>query len=142
MEEYLKRTLEHLLGRLQGPLTIRLILQPTAAAILAIRAAIRDARKGRPAYGWAVLTDPVRRPELLREGWQEVARVFLAAVIVDLIYEIIVLHKIYPEQSLIVATFLALLPYPLLRGLVNRIVRLRIPKAPGSSDGSYRKEVR
>jgi len=129
MEEYLKQLWEHLIGRVQGPLKFRLILQPTAAAIIAIRAAVRDARKGHPAYGWALLTDPVRRPELLREGWEEIAKVFVAAVAVDLIYEVVVLHKIYLEQSLIVATVLALLPYPFFRGLVNRIVRLRKPQS-------------
>jgi hypothetical protein len=61
----------------------------------------------------------------LREGWREVAKVFVVAVVIDLIYEIIVFHKIYPGQSLIVAAILALLPYPVIRGLVNRILRLR-----------------
>jgi hypothetical protein len=50
-------------------------------------------------------------------------RIFIVAVIVDLIYEIIVFHEIHPGQSLIVAAVLALLPYPLFRGLMNRIVR-------------------
>ena len=125
MDEYLRRVWEELIGRVHGPLTFRLILQPTTAAILAIHSAIRDAREGRPAYGWALITDPVHRRALLREGWKEVAKVFVAAVIIDLIYEVVVFHRIYPGQSLIVAAVLALLPYPLIRGLVNRILRLR-----------------
>jgi len=86
---------------------------------------MRDAREGRPAYGWALVTDAPRRRALLREGWKEVAKVFVAAVIIDLIYEVIVFHRIYPGQSVIVAAILALLPYPLIRGSVNRILRLR-----------------
>jgi hypothetical protein len=125
MEEYLRRVWEELVGRVHGPMTFRLILQPLTAAILAIRAAMRDAREGRPAYGWALVTDAPRRRALLREGWKEVAKVFVAAVIIDLIYEVIVFHRIYPGQSLIVAAILALLPYPLIRGSVNRILRIR-----------------
>ncbi len=125
MEEYLRRVWEELIGRVHGPLTFRLILQPLTAAVLATRAAAKDAREGRPAYGWALITDRVRRRALLREGWREVAKVFVAAVIIDLIYEIVVFHRIYPGQSVIVAAILALLPYPLFRGSVNRILRLR-----------------
>ena len=54
----------------------------------------RDARAGRPAYGWAILTNSVDRHTLLREGGKELARVFLVAVVVDLIYEVIVFHEI------------------------------------------------
>ena len=123
MGELLTRVWENLLGRVHGPLTFRLILQPLAAAVIATRAGLRDARRGHPAYGWAVLADSVARRELLREGWKEVARVFVLAVIVDLIYEAIVFRRIYPGESLIVAAVLALLPYPLIRSSINLIVR-------------------
>jgi hypothetical protein len=91
--------------------------------LIACRAGLRDARSGRAAYGWAILTKTADRNDLLKEGWRELTRVFLIAVIIDLIYELIVFHEIHPVQSLIVAAVLALLPYPLFRGLVNRIVR-------------------
>jgi len=60
---------------------------------------------------------------LLRESWQDVAKVFVAAVIIDLIYQIMELRWFYPEEALIVATCLALLPYLLLRGSENCIAR-------------------
>jgi hypothetical protein len=113
IEEYLRRVWGELIGRVSGPLTFRLVLQPLTAAFLATRAAVKDARAGRPAYGWAILTDAARRHALLQEGWREIAKVFCVAVVIDLIYEIIVFHKVYPGQSLIVAAILALLPYPL-----------------------------
>jgi hypothetical protein len=134
MEEYLRRVCEELIGRVHGPLTFQLVLQPLTVAILATRAAVKDAREGRPAYGWALITDAVRRNALLRAGWREVAKVFVGAVTIDLIYEVVVFHRIYPGQSLIVAAVLALLPYPLYRGSVNRILRLRGKKAEGSGD--------
>jgi len=123
MGELLTRVWENLLGRVHGPLTFRLILQPLTAAIIATRAGIKDARRRRPAYGWAVLANRVSRKELLREGWKEIGRVFLFAVVVDLVYEVIEFRRIYPGESLIVAAVLALLPYPLIRTLVNLIVR-------------------
>jgi|SRR5579872_2500873 len=119
----LLKHLEHLVGRIQGPLSFRIIIQPLVAAILAVRAGLRDAREGRPAHGWAILTDSANRGRLLRESWHDVAKVFIAAVVIDLIYETIVLRRIYLGQSLIVATTLALIPYLILRGPANRLAR-------------------
>jgi len=132
MEERLRHLLPDLMGRLNGPFTFRLVLQPLSAALIALRSGLRDARSGRPAYGWAVISNPVERRELLKEGWRELSRVFIIAVIVDLIYELVVFGQIYPGQSLIVATVLALLPYPLLRGVVNRIIRRRQAPSGGT----------
>jgi hypothetical protein len=123
MGEFLRQTWQDFVGRAYGPFVFRLVLQPLAAAVIACRAGWKDARAGRPAYGWAILTNSIDRRALLREGWKELARVFLVAVAVDLVYEVIVFHEIYPGQSLMVAALLALLPYPLIRGSANRIVR-------------------
>jgi hypothetical protein len=69
----------------------------------------------------------------LREGFKAVSRVFVFAIIMDLIYQVAVLRWFYPLQALIVAFVLAFLPYILLRGPVNRIARFlkRPPEAPG-----------
>jgi hypothetical protein len=123
MDDLLKQLWPDLIGRVHGPFAFRLVLQPLTSALIACRAGLRDARSGRPAYGWAILSNPIDRHNLLREGWRELTRIFIVAVIIDLIYEIIVFHEIHPAQSLIVAAVLALLPYPLFRGLMNRVVR-------------------
>ena len=122
MEELLKRVMVNLGGRVDGPFTFRLILQPLVAIVFAIRAGMRDARTGRPAYFWSLCFQRGHARELLLEGWKDVSRVFIAAVIVDLIYEIVEYHWIYPGESLIVAAILALLPYLLIRGVSTRIV--------------------
>ena len=59
VEDMIARIWTNLIGRIGGPLTFRLIVQPAVAAIFAIRAGLRDAREGRAPYGWAVLTDPI-----------------------------------------------------------------------------------
>ena len=130
MEELIIRGWEDLGARVGGPMTFRLILQPLMAALLALRAGLKDAREGRPAYLWTVLTDPAQRPGLLHEGWKSIARVFFLAVIMDLLYQLIMQHWAYPLETLVVAILLAVVPYLLLRGPVNRIAR----RARGASE--------
>jgi len=121
MKDMLMRVWMNLGGRVGGAMTFRLILQPTMAALLALRAGLKDAREGRPPYLWTVLTDPAHRLDLLREGWKGIARVFFLAVIMDAIYQLIVARWIYPLELVIVAILLAVVPYVLIRGPVNRI---------------------
>src|SRR5687767_11722508 len=123
MEEMITRGWEDLVARVGGPMTFRLILQPLMATLLATRAGLKDAREGRPAYFWTVLTDPAQRAGLLHEGWKSIARVFALAVIMDVIYQWIMQHWIYPLETLVVAILLAVVPYLLIRGPVNRLAR-------------------
>jgi hypothetical protein len=129
MEELFTRLWDDLVGRIGGPLSLRLILQPTMATIFAIRDGLKDARDGRPAYFWALFTDSTHRQELIRDGWKSVAKVFSFAIILDVIYQWIALRWVYPGEALIVAFILAFLPYLLIRGPVNRIARLLARRA-------------
>ncbi len=124
MDEILQRVWDDLIGRLHGPLTFRLLLQPIVAMSFAVRDGYRDAMAGRPPYFWAVFTDAGHRAELLREGWKAVAKVYVFAVILDVVYQIIVFRWVYPGESLLVAALLAFVPYILFRGPINRVVRL------------------
>ncbi|MGB7097878.1 MAG: hypothetical protein WBD95_03810 [Xanthobacteraceae bacterium] len=121
--EYFARIWEMLVGRADGPLTLRLIFQPTVAVIFAIRAGLKDAREGRTPYLWSLFTDPAHRSDLLREGWKDIGKVFIIAVVLDVIYALIVHRWIFPGQALLVGTVLAIVPYLLIRGPVNRIMR-------------------
>jgi hypothetical protein len=124
IDEFFARVWEMLIGRLDGPFTFRLIVQPTVAAIFAIRSGLRDAREGRPPYlFWSVFTNAARRPELLRHLWKDVGKVFIVAVVLDVIYELVVHRWVYPGQAVIVAIVLAIVPYLLIRGPVTRIMR-------------------
>ncbi len=123
MRDMLMRALMNITDRVGGPMTFRVILQPTMAALLAFRAGFKDAQEGKPPYFWTILTRPEQRAELLREGWKAVARVFFLAIIMDIIYQLIVVRWVYPLELILVAILLAVVPYVLLRGPVNRIVR-------------------
>ena len=124
MDDLLARMWNDLVGRLTGPLTLRLYLQPTMATLYALRDGLKDAREGRPAYLWSIFTHPGERRRLIAEGWRSIAKVFVLAVILDLLYQLLVLRWFYPGETLVVAIILAVLPYALLRGPVNRIARL------------------
>ena len=108
-----------------APLGFRIIVQPLVAAFFAIRAGRQDARAGRPLYFWAVVKDAVRRRALLREGWAHVGMVFISAIVIDVIYQIIVARWVYVSEAVMVGAILAILPYLVFRGVVNRVLRRR-----------------
>lgn len=122
MEDFLIRAWNQLVGRLDGPLWLRIVLQPVVASVIGLLIGIKDARAGRASFVWTLLTDRLHRCERLREAWGDMARMFIAATIIDLIYQIVELHWIYPLQSLLVATTLAMVPYALVRVTTHFVV--------------------
>jgi hypothetical protein len=127
--EVWNRAIENLFGRLDGPLHLRFIMQPLMAIIFAVIDGIKDAKLGRPAYFWTLVKNPDQRRELLKIGWKRISKIFIFAVILDVIYQIKVHHWFYPGETLIVAFLLAVVPYFLARGPINRIVGWRKNKA-------------
>ena len=125
MDDPWTRLAENMTARVTGPMKFRLVLQPLMAAIFAIRAGLADAKAGKPPYFWAILTDPAHRAELLRDGWKSVGKIFLLAVVLDVVYQVIVARFVYPGEVIIVALLLAIVPYLILRGLVTHIARRR-----------------
>lgn len=119
--DLLARTWEQLAGRLDGPMYFRFLLQPAVAVLLAIRAGLNDARAHRAPYLWTVLSDPLARPQLLRDGFKDVGKVFALAIVLDVAYQLIVFKWVYPIQTLLIAVLLALVPYALVRGPVTRM---------------------
>ena len=115
-----------LLARVSGPMKFRLVLQPCMAAFFAIRAGLSDAKAGKTPYFWCLLSDPTQRVDMLKDGWKSVGRVFILALVLDAVYQLIVLHFIYPGEMVIVAFILAIVPYLILRGLVTRVARRKI----------------
>jgi len=122
MSNVLGSAWEMLAGRTTGPLTLRLILQPTMAAILGIRAGLKDAKEGRTPYLWTIFKAHDTRKDLIQEGWKHVRKVSLMAFLIDAVYQVIVFHWIYVIQAAVVAIVLAILPYIAVRGLTTRAV--------------------
>ena len=112
-----------LAARPTGPLAMRFYLQPLMATLFALRDGFKDARNDKPPYFWALFTHPEQRSKMLRHGWKSVGKIFVLAVVLDIIYQLFVLHELHPLQTVVVATMLAIVPYLIFRGPINRIVR-------------------
>lgn len=111
-------------------MSLRFIIQPAAAIFLAFRAGLKDARSGRAPFLWTVFSNAARRRELLLEVWKDVGTVFIVALILDAVYQVVVHSGIYTLELLVAATTLALVPYVLLRSLVTRLARRLCGDAP------------
>lgn len=135
LEDVLTRFWENLISRPTGPMKFRFVLQPAMAIFLAVRAGLHDYREGRPPYFWSVCAEPAERRKLMREGWESVGRVFILALVLDCVYQFIVLRWIYPGEAIAVGIVLAIIPYVLVRGPVNRILSLRKRDARKSTKG-------
>jgi hypothetical protein len=131
MDDIWTRFWSDLVGRLTGPMTFRLYLQPFMGILFATIDGIEDAREGRPPYFWSIFTHPDERARLLNEGWHRVLRVILLGIVMDVLYQLRVFGWIYPVELVVVVLVLAVLPYLLLRGSINRIARAWI--RPGAA---------
>jgi hypothetical protein len=123
MDDIFTRFWENLIGRVTGPMNLRLIMQPLMATFFAVRAGFQDGRQERPAFLWSAITNPADRPELLRRAWKDIGRVFLLACALDAIYQLIEHRGVFLGEMIIVAFVLAIIPYVLIRGPVARITR-------------------
>lgn len=122
MEELWNRLMEQLLGRAEGPMHFRLLMQPVMAIALAIKDGIADGKAGRHPYFWSLFTYPEGRVQRLSQGWKSIGKVAVVAVILDIVYQFLVFHRMTPGQGLVISLILAILPYLFFRGLVTRMI--------------------
>ena len=123
MDEMFSRFVNDMVARVSGPMQFRLVLQPAMAAFFAIRSGLADAKEGRPPFFWSLVSGSAPREATLESGWKSVGRVFVLAVVLDVVYQLYVEHFVYPMEALAVAFILAIVPYVVLRGLVTRLAR-------------------
>ncbi|MGE5103533.1 MAG: hypothetical protein ACM3NZ_02230 [Betaproteobacteria bacterium] len=121
--DVLSRFADDLLARPSGPFAFRFVLQPIMATLLALRDGTKDARAGRTPYFATVVRDPDRRRELLAEGLKATARVGAIGLALDTVYQLVVLHRFYPGEALVMALVLGFFPYLLIRGPADRFAR-------------------
>ena len=123
MDDMWARFTTQLIDRVSGPLHFRLVLQPLMATFFAIRSGLADAPTDRPPYFWGLFSERVNRRAMIKDGWRSISRVFVLAIVLDVIYQLYVLHFVYPGEAIVVALILAIVPYLILRGLVTRVAR-------------------
>ena len=117
----LQRIAHDLMDRIVGPLHFRLLLQPVMAIFFGIRDGRQDARKHLPPYFWSIFTDPANAASGLKSGLTTLTRVLVLGLVMDVIYQLIALHWVYPFEAILVDLVLVFLPYMLIRGPANRI---------------------
>ena len=123
MSNLLSTYATNFIARLDGPMHFRFFVQPLVAIVLAIRDGSRDAREGRRPWAWKLVHVPEQRRYLLADGWKGIGRIFMIAIALDVIYQLIEWRTLKPLGALMTATYLAVIPYVLLRGPVNRLLR-------------------
>lgn len=121
MQEILNRIAENMIDRISGPMHLRILLQPMMATVFAVIAGLKDARTGKPPYFWSLFTDASHRREMVRDGWKSVGNVFVIAMLLDVVYQVVVQRFVYPGEVVVVAVLLAIVPYLVVRGLVTRL---------------------
>jgi hypothetical protein len=109
--------------RLTGPGRFRLVLQPLIATILGIRSGRADARAGWPPYLYGVLLHSELRRDLLRDALMTVAILLLMGILLDSLFQWLILGTSYLGAALVVGPILIVTPYTIARGLTNRFSR-------------------
>jgi len=111
--------------RLTGPGRFRFILQPVTATVLGIRSGLVDARAGRPPYLYGVFMQRRLRRELLRSGFESVVNLVLMGILMDAVFQWVILGVSHPGAALVVGPVLIGGPYAVARALSNRFACLR-----------------
>src|SRR5689334_63299 len=113
--------LNGLTERLHGPMNFRFLLQPLMASYLAFRDGRKDAREGKPPFLWSLFKHAEHRPEMLRSAWKSIGKVFIVAVVLDIVFQLVVFRGFqWRGGALWAGVILALLPNLFLRGPINR----------------------
>jgi len=130
MLDLLSRIWQNLLERTEGPMSLRFFLQPGMSLFFAIKAAIRDSKNGTVPFLWRFLYSKEERKMVAKDGWKDVGKIFVIGTILDIVYQMVVIFglktqdRFYPLESLIVAFLLAIGPYLLIRGPLNRVITM------------------
>ncbi len=120
--------LEDLPKRLTGPGRFRFVLQPLIAIILGVRGGRADARAGRPPYLLGLVTDRERRRDLGRAGLGAIVNLVLMGILLDSVFQWLILGQSYPGAALVVGPVLITTPYAVARALANRATRASAPR--------------
>ncbi len=120
-----------LVERPTGPMKFRFLLQPVMATVAAVRDGCADALARPPPYFAVLLSNNRERTGRLHEGLNATARIILLGLVMDMIYQALVLGRFYLSEAVNIALLLAYVPYVIMRGLATRAYRRRT-SVPGA----------
>ncbi|MBS1518198.1 MAG: hypothetical protein JSS91_08925 [Bacteroidetes bacterium] len=122
MEDFFSRFADNFNLKTDGPMSLRFIIQPLVSLFFAVKAGIRNSKRGDTPYLWGLIFEKGKRRDLVKEGWMDIGKLFIMALILDMAAQIIILKTVYPIEAIVTAVLLAVIPYMLINGPVNRIV--------------------
>jgi hypothetical protein len=117
--------LEDIPRRLTGPGRLRFILQPLIAIMLGVSGGLADAREGRPPFLYGLFFHKELRGYLVRSGLRTVINLLLMGILMDALFQWIILGVSHAGAALVVGPVLVLVPYAIARALSNRASRPR-----------------
>jgi hypothetical protein len=117
--------LEDIPKRLVGPGRFRFILQPLVAIMLGIRGGLTDAREGRPPYLSGMLFRRRARQTPPTAKNHAPAKLMLMAILLDAVFQWIILGACHPSAALVIGPVLIGCPYGIARSLANRLAVTR-----------------
>ena len=120
---------ENMVARTRGPLNFRFVFEPVLSVLFAIRTGLRDAKKRCPPSLLRLLVTRKQRKILLQESRRDLGNILVFSMLLDIVYQLVVVYilrgadSFLPFESVFVALLLTVLPYLLIRGPVNRLIR-------------------
>ncbi len=114
-----------IVARLTGPGRLRFILQPAVAIVLGIRRGLHDASAHLPPFLWRLAFHRAHRIQLLRSAAVGLRDLVAFAILLDIISQLLIFHRVHPGAALIVGPVLIAFPYAVARALANRMSRAR-----------------
>ncbi len=106
--------------RLNGPFSLRLILQPCMALLFAIRDGRKDAASGASPYLRTLVSQPGERRETLASAWTSLSKVLTIAFVLDCTFQYATSGNISVLEAVLMAFLLCAIPYTLMRGPAAR----------------------
>jgi hypothetical protein len=79
---------------------------------------------------WTALLDPTQPRGRLREGLMSTSQMALIGLAMDMVYQFKVFDRFYPVEAAMMVLLLAVLPYFVLRGLVEHVAREQPVRRP------------
>jgi hypothetical protein len=116
---------DNLSTMISGPGKFRFVVQPLIAVALGLRDGLRDVKEGRPPFLISLLFKREYRKQAWTTGKAALITPFLVAIVMDSIFQIMLLHRWKLGGALAVGVLLIGLPYSALRGFSNRISNIR-----------------
>ena len=115
--------LEDIPKRLAGPGRFRFILQPLTAILLGVLNGRADARAGMPPYLYGILFHRNLRRDLVKTGFSTIVNLLLMGILLDAIFQRIILGVVHPGPAILIGPVLIVAPYTVSRALSNRLSR-------------------